>query len=342
MNSATKSPKQRWLRRLQLRLQMGVFLKQLVDWLVVFLLVAGVAILCIKLFWPHLWPNGAWLFAGAAPLFAAAWYYSSLRRFGDRQSVALLDRSINAGGLLMSLSETPDEQWESRLPAAESVWQKAIPAWRPWRAVKHLLIPVAFVAISCILTPRTIQSLVVQQSTISENEIAKLNDMLKELDENDVLQEEEREELLREIEKLASETRYQPLTHENWETVDALKQKMDLELASRENLLSQAASALAALERAMEQGENSDQQKQSLQEILDKLGIDGKTPGQSENQNDANGNQSGKGEGSNMKLPDDLKDLQTSLGDLADFIDREIKKIKQCEGCPNCGKPGGT
>ena len=58
--------------------------------------------------------------------------------------------------------------------------------------MKLLALPMLFLLVTCLIPPRTVQSLGLSPSTVSRTEVSRLTDMLKELDESEVLKEEER------------------------------------------------------------------------------------------------------------------------------------------------------
>ena len=79
---------------------------------------------------------------------------------------------------------------------------------------------------------------------LREEEIQRL---LAALEETKVLEEEEQQTLEDAIAKLQEETEHSPLTHEKWETVDALQQRMRLRLEEASMDVSTAAQAAALL-----------------------------------------------------------------------------------------------
>lgn len=344
--SSQSSDKQRWLQRIRRRLHFGLFLKHFTDWTVVFCMAIGCAFLATKLFWASGWPYMLWFLLLSVPLVFGAWWFSRRERYADNQSVALLDQRLGAGGLLMTVVESPDDQWEHQLPVANQVWKQAIPAVRPWRTLKHLALPILFLVFTSLIPSRTVQSMTAIPSTVSRTEVSRLSEMLEELDENEILKEEEKDEIEEQIKKLAKETRYKPLTHENWETVDALKQKMDLKLANRQNELQQIASALAALERSRKDADSqSDSDRQRLEDLLQKLNENRSGNPDSANRMDdlskfseSNGN---------FKLPTNPEDLEAALEELSDFIESQCDKVGRfarkagkpcdCEDCPEGG-----
>src|SRR5437899_105493 len=71
--------------------------------------------------------------------------------------------------------------------------------------------------------------------------------LLDRIHEEKVLDEQEKEQLKEEIAKIAEETRATPLTHEKWETVDALRERMKVRLESAVMVAAQASEAAALL-----------------------------------------------------------------------------------------------
>src|SRR5262245_56522120 len=214
--------KELWLRRLANRLQLGVFLKTFVDAAVIYCLSVGALFLFVKLLAPSLWPEALYLLVVAIPLAIGAYWLSRRSLYSQCQTVAMLDRRIGAGGLLMTLMERPHDEWEEHLPEAQQVWQQGLPPIRPVRLLKHLAIPLLFLVAAIILPPRAAQMLYAQPSAISQTQSDQLDQLLKQLDEADVMTPEQAEELQAEIEKLREETKFSPLTHEDWAAVDAL------------------------------------------------------------------------------------------------------------------------
>ena len=116
-----------WIDRYLRRLQFGIFLHRVADWLAVFLFTFGTSVLIVKLLLPQLWPHVLWLGLVMLPVGLAAWYVSTLARFTRTESVAYLDRRLQTGGLLMALTEAPDAEWNKRLPQVEAHWRNSLP-----------------------------------------------------------------------------------------------------------------------------------------------------------------------------------------------------------------------
>ncbi len=345
------SNKRRWLNYIQSRLQLGLFLKSLTDWCVVFCLFVGCIFLLTKIFWVTFWPHALWLLLFAIPVVIGAWRFSRQWRYRDQQSVALLDQQLNAGGLLMTVVETPDDQWEQHLPQAEKIWRKAMPVWRPLRALKMVCLPILFLVVTCLIPPRTLQSLATAPSVVSQTEVTRLAEMLEEFEENEILEDEQRDEIAEQIAKLEKDTRNNPLTHEDWETVDAIQKQMELQLANRENQMQQLASALSVLQQSVQnRSSDTESNKEQLENLLEKLANASQTDSQSNNPSDSGGENGDlskfQSENGDVQLPMDMEDLAAALQELENFIQSECDKVGQCKGklkpcdCDECPEGG--
>ena len=340
----------RWIDRCWSRLRFGEFLRSAADWLAVYLFVLGSAVLIVKLAIPQFWPHVLWLAVGAAPVAIAAWLISGRERFSRGESIALLDSRLQAGGLLMTLTEAPDDEWEQRLPQLESLWRTSLPQLRPVRFARQMLPAIAFVAIACLVPPRTVEAGTELRSTAGQQAAQALEELLTELDKAEVLDEEEKQELRDEIEKLVDETKETPLTHEKWETVDALQERMRLRLDETAADVGKAQEALAALKHAAD-GEQLTMPLESLlqleQEMLETLQ---KMMGKGAFQNAP---ESLKSElqrlmkDGQFKLPEDPGERQELLDSLSEFLDQESDELSElrskCRGgrggqCEKCGE----
>ena len=286
-----------WIDRLARRVRIGEFLHRAANWLAVYLLAVGGLILAGKLLVPReLWPGPlggdyrsavSWLLVlcglGAAMLLAITWWKSERSRLSRTDLVAWLDRRLEAGGLLMALSETAtatDDQpsrWATALPAHQEAWRKSMPPVRPRRFTRYLAVPVLFTIVACVVPWRAAFSSSTLQNTVGQRETQELVELLEELREAGVLEEQEQEKLDEEIHKLAEDTKRSPLTHEKWETVDSLRERMQMRLDSSARSLDKALSAIDSLEAAEfdQNGEltNLDQEysEQLLEDIRDAL-----------------------------------------------------------------------
>ena len=346
----------RWIERYLKRLAFGLFLQRFAVWFAGFLFVFGSAVLVVKLLVPAFWPHVLWLALASIPVTFVVWLLTRCNRFTRSESVALLDQKLDAGGLLMTLSETPDNGWAARLPQVESIWRESIPKVRPVRFAGYLVLPLVFAVGTCLVPLRKANPEPIIRNTAGTRAAEQLEEMLDLLQEADVLEEEEQQQLREQIEKLAKETKQTPLTHEKWETVDALRERLRMRLDTASLTVSKAQNAAMTLAKAAMADarplslERIAQLEKHILEALQKLARDGALsraePGlrQEFEQLVKNGQ---------FKLPKDAAARQKLLDELQDFLDKESDKLsecrKQCDDskdgtCPFCGgqKQGGT
>lgn len=337
--------KDRWIDRHLRRLHFGQFLQRAVEWVALYLLAFGTAVLIVKLMLPALWPHVLWIAVGVVPVTAAAWWTSRAGRFTRVESVALLDQSLGAGGLLMTLTEQPDEEWEARLPQVERRWRESLPRIRPRRFAGSLALPLVFAIGACFVPLREVTANSVVRNTAGQQATNELQKLLEALKEVDVLEQQEEQTLREAIEKLREETEQSPLTHEKWETVDALEQRMRMQLEEASVDTSQAAQAAAILARAASDpgmtlsSERIAELEQDVLETLQKMSKNGSLSGapsslRSELQRLMKNGQ--------LRIPPDGEAREKLLGELSDFLDQEAHKLselrKQCQGsCSKCG-----
>ncbi len=336
----------RWIDRHLRRLHLGQFLQKAGEWLAVYLFVFGTAVLVVKLLIPSLWPHVLWMAAGVVPAAIAAWWVSRQAAFTRAESVALLDRSLRAGGLLMTLTEAPDDAWETHLPQVERKWQEALPRIRPRRSASTLIAPLLFALGACFVPLREGSATNVVKNTAGQQATQQLQSLLEQLEESAVLEEEERDRLEEAIAKLKEETEDSPLTHEKWETVDSLEQMMRMRLDGTHMDVEAAAQAASILAKAAAgdgpplSQERQEQLEQDILETLQKLAKNGGLNGassslQSELQRLMKSGKLGKSGDSAAR--------QELLNELQDFLEQESEKLselrKQCQGgtCSKCG-----
>ncbi len=341
----------RWIDRHLRRMHFGQFLQRAAEWLAGYLFVFGGAVLLVKLLLPQFWPDVLWLAVASIPVTFVAWRVARLHAYTRAESVVLLDRRLDAGGLLMTLSEADDAEWERHLPQAETLWRESLPRVRPVRFSKFLGLPLLFAVCSCFVPLRTASTEPILYNTVARTATTQLEEMLEELDEADVLEEEEKEKLREEIEKLTEETKEVPLTHEKWEVVDHLREQMRLRVDTSALTISKAQSALSELKQASAKDgiELSDDRALMLEkDVLDalkKMAASGDFSGASEEMQDMLQRLTKQ---KNAGLPQDAQARQQMLDELQEFLDQEAQKLEElrqkCQGenCPHCGKPGGT
>ena len=162
----------------------------------------------------------------------------------------------------------------------------------------------------------------------------------------EILEEEEAQELREEIKKLVEETKQTPLTHEKWETVDALEAMMRMRADATDAKLSNAQDSVAALQRAsksdaqMLSQESIEQLSKDIKAAIEKLAKSGAFNNLSPELREQLQKLMKNGQ---FDLPDDPAERQKLLDELGDFLDKESDKLSRLhEKCENCGKPGGT
>ena len=200
-------------------------------------------------------------------------------------------------------------------------------------------------------------------------------ELLEELKQAGVLEEQEQEKLDEEIRKLAEDTSKAPLTHEKWETVDSLREQMQMRLDASTRSLDKALAAIESLESAEfdAQGEpvNLDQQysEQLLEDIrnalkaksLDELPpslqelvrreqqqqsgkTDAKSGGKGEQNTDGTDKGHGKKSSSTVEqfgLPRDSAERQQALQELKEFLQQESRRLEKLQQQAQ-RNPGGT
>lgn len=243
----------RWVRRHWRRLEAGRFLGVLAEWLAVYCCLWGVAILAAKLRWSELWPEVVWFGLGMIPLAVACWIMNRRDAFTPEQSAMMLDQRLQAGGLLMSLREVDragedETDWQQRLPQLESLWEASLPRIWPARFIRVLALPLFFLSACFIIPPREALTQTMSASTLAQKETEELQKLVEALSEQNVVPEEEAGDLLEQITELAQQTQTGPLTHEQWEVLDTIRERLDLRVG--EALLTNQQGLEAALNLA--------------------------------------------------------------------------------------------
>ena len=259
---------QRWIRKHWTRLQWGRFLGVCGDQLAMALIGCGSIVLLMKLFAPLLLPYAPFLLVVLALVPFWSWRSVTGRSFSEQEATALLDSKLQAGGLLMTLAEAPDHEWQRRLPQLEELWRDSLPRIRPKRFASLVSLPALFAVAACLIPAREFSAANLTPKPIAQQASDDLEKMLKTLEEADILEEKEKEELKQELSQLIEETKNQPLTHEQWETVDSLRQQMQLSWSRNERNLESASNAVDQLLSEMaNDGEVSAEQLEKLDSL---------------------------------------------------------------------------
>ncbi|MBX3439658.1 MAG: hypothetical protein KF861_19370, partial [Planctomycetaceae bacterium] len=221
----------------------------------------------------------------------------------------------------------------------------SLPRVRPKRFAGALLLPLVFAVGACFVPLRELVADASLRSTAGQQATSELQQMLQALEEADVLDEREQESLREAIEKLREETEQSPLTHEKWETVDSLAQRMQMKLDASSVEMSQAAHATALLAKAAAgDGQSLSAERvaaleQDVLETLQKMMKSGNLPGGSASLNDELKRLMKNGD---LRLPQDAEAREKLLNELQDFLEQESAKLselrEQCQGsCSKCG-----
>jgi hypothetical protein len=331
----------RFLARLRRRLLVGELLYAAAGWLSGFFIVFGVAVLAVKLFRPQLWPNVLWLGVFVIPLSAVIISKAVCRARSERESVALLDQRLGAGGLLMTLLERPDPRWQQRLPSPE-VWSAVLPRIRPKRFFKAVAVPALF-AIGAGFIPARDVPPPAPQITAGSTAAQELAEAFELLEKADALDDGAKESLKQELDQLAAEAEEKPLTHEKWETVDALRERLQSGLDVAELTVSRGLNAAASLAAGTADGEvlsleRTEQLSEALADALNAL--------------KKNGALNATNSGALAKLPPELRDLLKSdqlklpsdsaertlaLDQLQKLLQSEAKRLAEARSkCQSC------
>jgi hypothetical protein len=321
-----------WIARCWRRLRFGQFLKNAADALTIYLFLFGTTVLVVKLAAPQFWPHVLWMGLGAVPVAGAAWWFSGKEKFSRSESVAILDQRMNAGGLLMTLAESPHEQWQESLPQFNSIWKDCLPQLWPMRFLRHIVLPAVFVGGVFLIPVRQIQAKQKGTPNITAQEATgQLQELLSNLSDGSVLDEAEQQQLKDEIEKLIKETKNAPLTHEKWETVDALRDRMRMRVDTAAATVGKASDALAQLAKALKSDgsqvlpESVERLQKDVAEGLKKLAKAGNfkrlSPELREQLERLMKDE-------NFEIPDELLDEEL-MQELQDFLDEEADRLAE-------------
>ncbi len=345
-------PMNRWIELFQRRVLLGEFLHRAADALAIFLFVFGTAVLTVRLTLPGLWPHVLWLAAGAVPVAAGAWWMARKKLQSRRETIAMLDKRLDAGGLIMTLAERPDAEWSEHLPKVQALWKEALPRLFPKRFTSYLALPVVFAVAACFVPLRESRATPVVPQAVAQNATEQLEELKDSLDDAEILEEEEKKELEEEVAKLQQETKDTPLTHENWETVDALTERLQLRVDDASAKASKFQEAIAQLSKAAGgdgqklSPEAQEQLEQDVAEAIEQLMQQGSQSTDSKPGKSGSSKQSLKDKLQKLmkdgkaKLPSDPQEREKLLNELKEELEKEKKKLaelrKKCKACSQC------
>lgn len=236
-----------WIKRHHRRLAFGLFLQRAGEWLAAFLFLFGACVLTAKLFLPDFWPHVLWLGLLVIPLLLLAARWASRVPFSRMEAVALLDRQLKGGGLIMALAEDDDPAWHDRLPKTPELWKRKLPKIRPVRFFRLIGWPSVFVLGALLIPLRNPHPAMGFSPAVGQQATRQLDTMIDLLETSRVLAPEESAEMKAVIEQLSQETEQAPLTSEKWETIDHMRKQLTDKLAEDETALAQANAAMSKL-----------------------------------------------------------------------------------------------
>ncbi|MCA9067799.1 MAG: hypothetical protein KDA84_02690, partial [Planctomycetaceae bacterium] len=229
-----------WITRHNRRLAIGLFLKRAGEWLAGWLYLFGACVLAVKLFLPEYWPEVLWLTLLVIPILGMSAWYAMRFPFSRMEAVALLDRQLKGGGLIMSLAEADDPNWHDKLPQTPMLWKRKLPKIRPVRFLRLIGWPLAF-ACGALLIPTTNPHPKSGFSpSVGREAVEQLETVRGLFEASGVIPAKESQEIKTVLEQLASDAESKPLTSEEWETRDFLRQQFDEKLSREETQLADA------------------------------------------------------------------------------------------------------
>lgn len=236
-----------WINRHNRRLMIGLFLKRAGEWLAAWLYLFGACVLTVKLFLPDFWPEVLWLGLLVIPILGLAARYAIRSPFSRTEAVALLDRQLKGGGLIMSLAEDDDPAWHDKLPQTPDLWKRKLPKIRPVRFFRLIGWPMAFALGALLIPTNNPHPKSGFSPSVGQEAVQQLETLHGLLEVSGVVNPEESKEIKTVLEQLAEDTEEKPLTSEKWETIDSLRKTFDEKLTKDEAQLADAAQKVAKL-----------------------------------------------------------------------------------------------
>lgn len=340
-----------WINAYLRRLRMGEFLQWAADVCAVFCIAFGVCVLSVKLFIPGLWPGVLFLAIGLLPAAAFAWRLAGNHRWTRADAVMRLDQALQAQGLLMMLEEvawtdSASGAWTKCLADYESKCKQVMPRFRPRRFVGYLFLPLLFAIAVCFVPLRTAADIALQQNSLSRTTTRELAELVELMQKQNLIDDPKEElQVKNEIQKLAEDTRYKPLTHEQWEAVDALQERLSMRINAANSMLSKAANGVAELKAAneaaemFEKGDDSLAAEESQKQLDDAYDAFERTMGAAGLPALKNGKKlaQNSSKSGDAKLRKRLsKEEADELADLKDFLNEEQKKLNELKSQCKC------
>ena len=212
--------------RLRRRCNLTIFVSSLLAATSVYLVVAGLVVLVTKIFWYQASPYLYVLLPGWLPAAAAAAVLYARRQYHDADVVGIADRSCEAGGLLLTLTERDNSLWEAELGRALHACSRKLPRLR-WRMFLRPL-PCALFLVLAFVVPQAIPALRRTVSPLQYEELKKLEEEVELISQESLLTEQEAKELQEEIERMMDSPAESQ--ESRWEAIDSLREKVTNEM----------------------------------------------------------------------------------------------------------------
>ncbi len=313
------------IARLRRRCNLAIFVGLLLRSISVYLVIAGVFTLIIRLFWPGANPYLYLLLPGAVLPMAVALLWFRRRRYRDADVEGISDRRADLGGLLLTLSVQDDALWEEKLSSTVQSQTTKLPQLR-YTMFLRTLPYLTFLVLTLVVPQRVYSEYVRGVSALEYEELKTIEQQLEFISEEDLLTDEQSDRLKEEVERMLSKTEQ---SHESrWEAIDALKEKISAEMEDVSRSLSNA-------ERAAATG-NREQLAKALMDLAQK-GLLGELPAELANKLGP-GAESLLRQGSLPNDPASLEALREYIEALSQAQCRKVCQGGLCGGsCGICG-----
>ena len=268
MNSVHAKTLRTFARRLKLLFLIRAAVKGATFWLFLW----GVAVLIVRISWPH---EPAWLvfgLLGIVPAGILAGWKARKELPAFVKVRANYDRLNSCGGLIMSEEAADMSAWQAQLPATAAPRIR----WRGTRAMSGLLVSAAFAATALLLPDR-----LAHFASGRRLEIGRLADQLqaevKALRQEKIIPDKKADELQKQLAQIeADSSGYDP--DKTWEALDHVKQsdsdaakEAAEEALAKTTALTQAQTLAQAMQQAADDGMSYSAAAQAAQDLAKML-----------------------------------------------------------------------
>jgi hypothetical protein len=319
------------LRRLRYRLAIGVFLDFWPRWAVASLLLAGIAALTCRLWFPGIAFGLPLLWIAPAIAGIPALIQSARHLYQPNQIAAIADSLSGGHGTLLALMETQDPAWMDS-QGLKNFSTFPYPRFHIGRRLALLATAAAFLAITFMLPQR----IPAAANTVLANDIAaELKTKLEELKKQDLIAPTEEKELQTEIERIRKDS-LERVDASTWEAADSMREKFSATISEKQDALKWAADALSRFPQSGESGSaNADVQAGELGTSIDKLAQAGMLANAPEDLQKLLGGKDAIARGK-ARLPRDAQSLKKCTAALAKYLGERAGK------CAGIAQRAGT